>query len=134
ALVSGDELDDLLTHAVQVGTELDEHLGCDTLALANEAEQDVLGPDVVVAELERLPQRELQHLLGAWGEGDVSGRRLLALADDLLDLLAHRLELDVEPLERLARDTLALVDKAEQNVLGPDVVVVEQACFVLGKD
>ena len=46
-------------------------LGCDTFTLADEAEQDVLGADVVVAELQRLPQRELEDLLGAWSEGDV---------------------------------------------------------------
>ena len=37
------------------------------LALADEAEEDVLGPDVVVAELKRFSQRQLQHLF--WREG-----------------------------------------------------------------
>ncbi len=52
----GEELDDGLADLLQLGTELLQHLGGDTLALANEAEEDVLGPDVVVAELERLTQ------------------------------------------------------------------------------
>ena len=56
ALVSREQLDHLLAHPVEVGAELDEHLGGDALALADEAEQDVLGPDVVVAELQRLAQ------------------------------------------------------------------------------
>jgi hypothetical protein len=56
SLIAGEELDDLLAHAVEVGTQLHEHLRCNTLALADEAEQDVLGTDVVVAELERLAQ------------------------------------------------------------------------------
>ena len=56
----------------QVGAELHEHLGGDALALADEAEEDVLGADVVVAELQRLAQRELEHLLGAGREGDVA--------------------------------------------------------------
>jgi hypothetical protein len=78
-----------------------------------------------VAELQRLAQAQLEHLLGARGERDVPGRRLLALADDLLHLLAHGLERDAEALQGLARDALALVDQAEQDVLGADVVVVE---------
>ena len=118
----------------QVGAELDEHLGGDALALADEAEQDVLGADVVVAELQRLAQRQLEHLLGPRGERDVPGRRRAALADDLLDLAAHGLERDAEALERLGGDAFALVDQPEQDVLGADVGVVEQARFLLGED
>ena len=51
ALVAGEQLDDLLAHPVQVRAELAEHLRRDALTLADQAEQDVLGPDVVVAEL-----------------------------------------------------------------------------------
>jgi hypothetical protein len=44
---------------VQVRAELDQHLDGDTLALADEAEQDVVRLDVVVPELQRLAQRQL---------------------------------------------------------------------------
>jgi hypothetical protein len=64
----------------------------------------------------------------------VAGRLLLALADDVLDLLAHGLERDAERLERLGGDALALVDEAEQDVLGADVVVVEHLRLFLGQD
>ena len=106
----------------------------DTFALADEAEEDVLGADVVVAELQRLAQRELEDLLGAGGEGDVTRGSLAAVADDLFDLGAHGLERDAERLERLGGDALAFVDQAEQDVLGPDVVVVEQARLFLRQD
>ena len=134
ALVARQQLDDLLAHAAQVGAQLDEHLGGDALALADEAEQDVLGADVVVAELQRLAQRQLEHLLGARRERDVAARRRPTLADDLLDLVAHGLERDAERLERLGRDAFALVDQAEEDVLGADVVVVEEPRFFLGED
>ena len=55
-LVAGQQLDDLLADPRQIGAELDEDLSCDAFALADEAEQDVLGADVVVAELQRLTQ------------------------------------------------------------------------------
>ena len=67
ALVAREELDDLLADAGQIGAELDEHLGGHALALTDEAQQDVLGTDVVVAELQRLPQGEFEDLLGARG-------------------------------------------------------------------
>ena len=133
ALEAGQQLDDLLADPVEVGAELLQHLGRDALALTDQAEQDVLGPDVGVAELQRLAQRQLEHLLGARGERDVAAGGLLALADDLLDLGAHGLEGDVEALQSLGRDALALVDQAEQDVLGPDVVVGEHAGLFLGQ-
>ena len=133
ALEAAEQLDDLLADAVEVGAELLQHLGGHALALADQAEQDVLGPDVGVAELQRLAQGQLEHLLGARGERDVPAGRLLALADDLLDLGAHGLQADVEALQRLRGDALALVDQAEQDVLGPDVVVGEHAGLFLGQ-
>ena len=72
ALVARQQLDDLLADPGQVGAELDEDLGGDALALADEAEQDVLGADVVVAELQGLAERQLEDLLGPRGEGDVA--------------------------------------------------------------
>src|SRR5690606_19152424 len=62
--VARQELDDLLAHPRQVCAQLHQHLGGHALALTDEAEEDVLGADVVVAELERLAERQLQDLLG----------------------------------------------------------------------
>src|SRR4029450_12471238 len=132
--VAGQELDHGLADAVEVGAELLQDLGGDALALADQPEQDVLGADVVVTELERLPKRELEDLLGARGERDVPARRGLALADDLLNLLTHGLEGDVEAHEGLAGDAVSLAHQAEQDVLGPDVVVVEHPRLLLGED
>ncbi len=63
ARVAGQQLDDLLADAREIGAELHEDLGRDALTFADQPEEDVLGADVVVAELERLPQRELEDLL-----------------------------------------------------------------------
>ncbi len=115
----------------QIGAQFDEHLGGDALALADQPEEDVFGADVVVTELKRFPQRQLEHLLGTGGERDVSRRRRAALADDFLDLVAHRLERDPEGLEGLGGDAFALVDQPEQDVLGADVVVVQEPGFLL---
>src|SRR5690606_10036599 len=54
--VARQQLDHLLAHAVEVRAELLQHLRGDALALADEAQQDVLGADVVVPELQRLAQ------------------------------------------------------------------------------
>jgi hypothetical protein len=59
-----DQRDDGASYAIEVGTQSDQRLRSDTLALADEPEKDVFGSDGVVAELQRLPQRELENLLG----------------------------------------------------------------------
>jgi hypothetical protein len=64
----------------------------------------------------------------------VAGGRLLALADNLLDLLAHGLLADAERLQRLGGDAVALAGQAKQDVLGPDVVVVEHPGLFLRQD
>ena len=133
ALVTRKQLDDLLAHLVEVGAELDEHLSGNALTLADEAEQDVLGADVVVAELQGLAQRQLENLLGARRERDVTRRLLLALADDVLHLLAHGIERNPERLERLGSNALTLVDQTQEDVLGADVVVVEHLRLFLGE-
>jgi len=59
ALAAVQHLDHLLAHPVQVAAQLHQHLGGHALALTDEAEQDVLGADVVVAKLPGLTQRQL---------------------------------------------------------------------------
>ncbi len=94
----------------------------------------MLGTDVVVSELQRFAQAQLENLLGTGRERDVPGRRLLSLADDLLDLAAHAFERDSQRLERLRGHALTLVDEAQEDVLRADVVVVEHPGFFLSQD
>src|SRR5262249_6896237 len=105
-----------------------------TLVLANEAEQDVLGADVVVPERERFAQRQLQHLLGTRRERDLTARHLVALTHDARDLGTHLFDGDVEGLEHPRREALFLAQQAEQDVLGADVVVLQRSGFVLCKN
>ncbi len=94
----------------------------------------MLRTNVVVAKLKGLAERELQDLLGAWGERDVARWCLLSLTDNLCDLRAHGIERNAKGLKCLGCYALTLVDEAEQDVLGSDVVVVEHPCLFLGKD
>ena len=131
---AGEHADDLVADLLRVGVEVEQDPGGDALVLADEPEQDVLGADVVVAERERLAQRELEHLLRARRERDLAGRDLVALADDAGDLRAHLFHGDVQLLEHARGEALLLAQQPEQDVLGADVVVLQSACLVLGKD
>jgi hypothetical protein len=99
-----DHADDLRPDLLGVGAERLEHAARDALALAEEAEQDVLGADVVVPELARLLERELEHALGARRERDLDRDKAGAAADDLLDLDARVLERHAHRLEDLGGD------------------------------
>ena len=131
ALVAAEHLDDGLAHLRQVRPLLGQDLGGHALALLEEAEQQVLRANVVVAQLQGLAQAQLEDALGARGEGDVALDRLLALADDLDDGGANGLALDLHGLQGLGGDALTLGDQAEQQVLRADVVVLETASLVL---
>lgn len=63
ALVAGEQLDDLLPHPVEVCAQLDQDLGGDALALSDQAEQDVLRADVVVAQLKGLAEQSSRTFL-----------------------------------------------------------------------
>ena len=67
------------------------------LALADQAEQQVLGADVVVAERAGLLDRQLEHALGARRERDLADRQGAAGgADHVLDRLADALEVEAQ--------------------------------------
>src|SRR6478672_5128948 len=131
----------------------------DALALAREAEQQMLGADVVVAHRDRLAQRQLERLLRARRERERAARHEPAAAtapceragaERALDPLADGVEVDAERGERLGVEVgLAAADdpvdlaagprgvdgEVAQHAGGPAVVVVEEGEEqVLGAD
>ena len=91
----------------------------------------MLGADVAVAELQRLAERQLEDLLGPGRERRGPGRGRAGQPDGLLDLLPHGLQRDAQRLQRLGRDALTLVDQAQEDVLGANEAVVQQARLLL---
>jgi hypothetical protein len=131
---AGEHADDLVADLLGVGVEVEEDPGSDALVLANEAEQDVLGADVVVTQRKGLTQSQLEHLLRTGREGDLAGGHLLAGADDADNLSADTLDGDVQGLQDASGQSLLLTEEAEEDVLGPDVVVLERPRLLLGED
>src|SRR4051794_724864 len=58
-------------------------------------------------------------------------RRLLTVANDLLNLLSNGFQGNAERLQRFRRHPFALMDETEQDVFGADVVMVQHPCFFL---
>ena len=94
----------------------------------------MLGADVVVAERERLAQRELEDLLGPGRERDLAGRDFVALADDAGHLGTHLFDRDLKGIKDARGEAFLFAQQPEQDVLGADVVVLERAGLVLCED
>jgi hypothetical protein len=107
--------------AVQVETASGQKPPGDAPVDAQQADEEVLRPDVRVHHGFGLVRGVRQDLLGLFGEWQL-GRRRDPLDEDAvpLDLPAHLLRLDVEAGEDLLDDVLPLAEDAEQQVLGLD--------------
>ena len=125
--------DHLSAHLRQVDTQVFEHTSGHALAFANQAQQQVLGADVVVPELTGFFERQLQHPFGSWRERDFHGHEAGAAADDFFHLNAGILEVDPHRLEHLGGHAGALTDQAQQDLLGAHEVVPQAAGLLLGQ-
>ena len=128
-----EDADDLVADLVQVHAQALQHAGGDALALADEAQQEVLGADVVVAEAAGLVDGQLDHAFRTRREPHLADDRAVPSPDDELDRGPDLRQLDVHVLEHAGRDALALAHQPEQQMLGADVVVVEPLRLVLSQ-
>lgn len=120
------------TQPVWVDIERGENLHGHALTLAYNSEEQVLRADGPIAELERLTQRKLEHLLRSRGEGklrEISGRR--TTPDHPRDLGTTCISRDPELGQCRGRDALALGEQAKQQVLRAEIIVVEGARLLL---
>src|SRR5262249_59148547 len=67
----------LLAHLVQARAERLQNFRGDRLTLFHEAQEQVLGPDVIVTKLPRLLDGQLENTLGLGGEGNFTERQRL---------------------------------------------------------
>ena len=119
-------MQDFLAALVDVDVEIFQHACGDAFALAQQAQQDVLGADVGVMQRLGLLLRKLEHFLHARCVRDVAGQFLVRAGADLFfDLKAHGLQIEPHLLEHIDGDPLAKVDQAQQQVLGAHETVVE---------
>ena len=124
-------MNDLVADLVEVDPQALQHAGGDALALAYQAEQQMLGADVVVPQPSRLVDGELDDALRARREPHFADDGPVAPPDDEFDRGADLGQLDVHVLEDARGDALALANQPEQQMLGTDVVVVEALRLIL---
>ena len=127
-----EKVEDLLADLLQLQAEVHEDLGGHAVLLAEQAEQEVLRPHVVVVQVPRLLDGVLDDLLGPRRLRELAHRHHLGSAlDQLLHLQAHLAEIDVQVLEDVGADAGALLHQTQEDVLRPDVLVVEALGFLV---
>ena len=114
-----EQRDDVLAHRVEPHPLFHEDGRGNRPLFAEDAEQEMLGPDVVMEEAVRFFGGKLQDALGFGAEGNLDrGRDLLAKHRAPFDFLADAFQGKVRPSKNPAREPLSLTNEPEQEVLG----------------
>src|SRR2546430_3564707 len=101
---------DLRPHLFERRAQVLEHVGRDALAFDEQAEQQVLGADVVVAHAPRLFEGDLDHLLDAGRRDDLLDDDPLVATEDRLDRLANFADLHAKVVQNLGSEALAFTE------------------------
>jgi hypothetical protein len=120
----------LVANLRQLQAALLQNLRGKALFFAQQAQQQVLGADVLVAQPLGFFRRIGQHPLALVGERQVhGGRDLFADGGMRLNLLANRLHRSVRAQEAVGQ-RLVLAQQAQQQVLGLDIGRAELAGLI----
>ena len=100
-----------------------QHAQGNILPLSNQAEQQVLGADVIHAELVRGHDREFHDFLGAWGQALRRRHIGRALAGHFLNLSFHLFGRHAKFGEHLVRHAAVFLRQAGEQMLGSNIAV-----------
>ena len=107
---------------------MQQNLRGDSFLFPEQPEQQMFGADIVVIELAGFIDGVLDHLLGPRGQWQSVQDNLIAagaVSNDHLDFEPGLAKIDIEVLEHFRSDAATFLYEAEQDVLGPDVLVAK---------
>ena len=110
-----------------------QHPGGDAFSFTEQANQQVFGPDVGVVHPPSLVDGQLHHLFRAGSQSDLPLGRFLAAPNDKLNRRTDFAEIHCQAGQDPSGNALSLPYQAQQNMLGPNIVVVESLGFFLGQ-
>ena len=116
-----------------VGTEIEQDAGGHTFTFPYQSEQNVLGTDVAIPEVERFAQSQLKHLLGSGCEGHMGRDGLISRTHELNHLVAELLDGDAKSRQNPCGHSFLLAQQSEREVLGADVFVPQLSGLILGQ-
>jgi len=128
-----DRLGRLHAHAVEINAQAPQHLGRDAFALLHQAEKQVLGADVGMAELARFFDRQFDHMLGAWGKGGLAERRPRIARRHAFDNARDLLGCGAQIAQHTRSQAVLLFHQTQQQMFRANVVMIQPDSFFLRK-
>ena len=129
-----EEVEHLFADFLELEADVHEDLGGHAIVLAEETEEQVLRAHIVVVQVSGFLDRVLDDLLGARGLRELAHRHhLWSALDELLNLETDLAQVDVEVLQHIGANARAFLHEAEQDVLRPDVLVVQALRLLVGQ-
>ena len=105
-------------------------LSGDPFTRTHKSEQNVLGPDVGMIERFRFLARKRENFFDARRIRNVAHHLGLRPGTDLfLDFHPHGFEVETHLLQNVDGHALPKFDQAKQQMLGPDIIMVEAVSF-----
>ena len=118
-------------HVFKLQIQIEEDLRGNSIVLPDQAKEEMLRTDVVVAQFVGLFHRQLEHLLCTRGKRKLAhGDHRRSGLDILFDLGANLADLYAQVLQDIGSDPATLLDQPKQYVFGADEVMVEPLRFL----
>ena len=99
---------------IGIHAELAQNIDRDAIALADQAQQQMLGADVVLAQAARFVHRQFDHALGARCQIDLAERRAAARPGNALHQFGDALVLHVEIAQHFPGNAAFFAQQAQQ--------------------
>ena len=120
------QVQNLLADLFQFQPQVHQHLGGDAFLLAEQAQEDMLGADVVMVEVSGLFHRVLDDFLRPRRLRQLTHRDHIGPAlHQLLHLQPDLAQIDVEVLQDVGGHSAPLFDQSQQDMFRADILVVE---------
>jgi len=126
-------IDDQLAGAQEIDAETAENLPADAFLFADEPEEEMLAPDVVMPEEPRLFDGVFEDFLGAGREGNIAeGERISAGREVPFHLHADLVDVDAHLPEDGDGNSIFFPERPKENMLGAEIIVLKPLRFFAG--
>ena len=131
---SAQEAKNFFADFFELQTKVHQDLGGHAVLLTEQAEQLVFGANVVVVQASSFVDGVLDDFLGPGGQGQLAqGHHLRTGLHQFFDFDANLAQIDGQALEHIGAHATAFFHQAQQDVFGPDVLVVKALGLLLSK-
>src|SRR5438270_10862822 len=93
----------------------------------------MLGPKILMMQMASFVNGQLYHLFSAWSQAELSSHNAVSPPKDRLNRATGLVQVNTQVIQYFSGNAIALAYKAKQEMLRPDVVVLEPLGLFLGK-